>query len=800
MASFAFRLAGIVVLMLATVTVNPPFAPAQGVNDILAVTGDAAPGGGAYLEFDVPKVNDHGQVAIDAVTGLNFDHGIFRAERGVPMLSIVRSGQSAAGNGTFEVLGFTDINNAGQMLFWSDLAGTSGGNADNRGLYLGAGGPVAQLVREGAPLTVNGLFGTRFGHTLQSLDYLPFTEGPVLNDAGQVVITGNVQAFEPAIGGATAVNFNAGMRVNPNGTVNIAFESAGAAPLAGGGSSGTIDQFVGLPILVDHTMMINDAGHAAFRATTTGPGGEGIFWSNVADFPGQNQRRAVGRNGQTLIPGASGAMQVSFGSPFITRVHVAMNDVGEMAFIPLLNPAAGGNPPDFAIYRWSPIHAAQPGAHGLTEIARLGTPSPDGDGVLGLISPSDVQINNQGQAVFQATINNSSFGAGDNGIFRGDGQTLSVIARRGDATPDGQLFFGTSSQTISFGLGLNDSGQVAFMASLRDANDQFAGHGMYLSDGVETVEITRVGRSLAGSTVEGLAWTDRRSLNELGQVAYVANLADGRDAVVLYTLEDIHWRTPGDGLWDENTNWTLSTTPGQVHHITIDPSVAASIVGPASDVSVRSLTVGAAGASVEHALMLKAAATITVADSIAIHENAAVGFTLGGTASYPRLATSGAATLDGELIVFLESGFAPSAGDAFDLMDWSSVSGSFDHLDLPALAADLAWATSQLDSIGLLSVTFAADFDEDGDVDGDDLANWKSGYGAANLATHVQGDANGDRNVDGADFLLWQRQFGSASAVAAAQPAAGAVPEPSGAALVLIAAGLIARRRAHRSA
>jgi hypothetical protein len=784
------RLVGIALLALTAVSPRP--SRAQGVNAVLAATGEAAPGGGAYLEFDVPKVNDHGQVAIDAVTGLNFDHGIFRAERGAPVLPIVRSGQSAAGNGTFEVLGFTDINNAGQMLFWSDLAGTSDGNADNRGIYLGAGGPVTQLVREGAPLTVNGLFDTRFGHTLQSLDYLPFTEGPVLNDAGQVVITGNVQAFEPTIGGAMAVNFNAGMRVNPNGTVNIALESASAAPLAGGGASGTIDQFVGLPILVDHTMMINEAGHAAFRATTAGPAGEGFFWSNVADFPGQNQRRAVGRNGQTLIPGDPGTMQVSFGSPFLTRVHVAMNDLGEMAYIPLLNAAAGGNPPDFAVYRWSPSQAAQPGAHGLTEIARLGTPSPDGDGALGFISPSDVQINNQGQAVFQSMITNSSFGAGDNGIFRGDGQTLSVIARRGDATPDGQLFFGTSSQAISFGLALNDSGQVAFMASLRDASNQFAGHGMYLSDGVDTVEITRVGRSLAGSTVEGLAWTDRRSLNELGQVAYVANLADGRDAVVLYTLEDIHWRTLGDGQWDENTNWTLSTTPGQVHHITIDPSVAASIVGPASNVSVRSLTVGSAGASVEHALMLKAAATITAADSIVLHDNAALGFTLGGTANYPRLVTSGPATLDGDLTVLLDSGFAPRAGDAFDLMNWSSVAGSFDSLNLPALAADLAWATSRLDSVGLLSVTFGADFDEDGDVDGDDLANWKSGYGAAGMATHGQGDANGDRTVDGADFLLWQRQVGLHVAVAAA------VPEPATASLVAVltlATAAVRRRR-----
>jgi hypothetical protein len=65
----------------------------------------------------------------------------------------------------------------------------------------------------------------------------------------------------------------------------------------------------------------------------------------------------------------------------------------------------------------------------------------------------------------------------------------------------------------------------------------------------------------AGSTVEGLAWTDRRSLNELGQVAY---LADGRDAVVLYTLDalaaDLRWNTSQLNLAEWRSDFGL--TPG----------------------------------------------------------------------------------------------------------------------------------------------------------------------------------------------------------------------------------------------
>jgi hypothetical protein len=82
-----------------------------------------------------------------------------------------------------------------------------------------------------------------------------------------------------------------------------------------------------------------------------------------------------------------------------------------------------------------------------------------------------------------------------------------------------------------------------------------------------------------------------------------------------------------------------------------------------------------------------------------------------------------------------------------------------------------------------------ADFDEDGDVDGDDLSRWQMGYGATGAATHMQGDADADLDVDGADFLIWQRQFGSGSASLVAL----AVPEPTTALLLATAAGLFLR-------
>ena len=83
----------------------------------------------------------------------------------------------------------------------------------------------------------------------------------------------------------------------------------------------------------------------------------------------------------------------------------------------------------------------------------------------------------------------------------------------------------------------------------------------------------------------------------------------------------------------------------------------------------------------------------------------------------------------------------------------------------------------------------SADFDHDGDVDGDDLVQWQGDFGL-----NGESDADSDGDSDGADFLAWQQQLGSGF------PASGAgtsVPEPA-AAVTSLAAGLllvILRRR-----
>jgi hypothetical protein len=80
----------------------------------------------------------------------------------------------------------------------------------------------------------------------------------------------------------------------------------------------------------------------------------------------------------------------------------------------------------------------------------------------------------------------------------------------------------------------------------------------------------------------------------------------------------------------------------------------------------------------------------------------------------------------------------------------------------------------------------AGDFDNDHDVDGDDLTVWESAFGMT-----AAGDADNDGDSDGHDFLIWQQHLGG--------PGLGAVPEPTSAALLFggwaLLAGAMARRR-----
>jgi hypothetical protein len=88
------------------------------------------------------------------------------------------------------------------------------------------------------------------------------------------------------------------------------------------------------------------------------------------------------------------------------------------------------------------------------------------------------------------------------------------------------------------------------------------------------------------------------------------------------------------------------------------------------------------------------------------------------------------------------------------------------------------------------SATEDADFDGDGDVDGADFLTWQRGFGVGTDLS--SGDANDDNVVNDADLTIWRDQFGTTASLSAAAQ----IPEPAGAALLVIGSiAMLADRR-----
>jgi len=162
---------------------------------------------------------------------------------------------------------------------------------------------------------------------------------------------------------------------------------------------------------------------------------------------------------------------------------------------------------------------------------------------------------------------------------------------------------------------------------------------------------------------------------------------------------------------------------------------------------------------------------------------------LGGTAlnEFDRMTLDGIAQLAGTLDLSLLVPYVPSLGETLNILSaGGGVSGTFDTVLQPAgMPAGLEFAVNYLaaGTIAQLevvsSVMFTADFDMDGDVDGDDLTQWEGDFGMNGMS-----DADGDGDSDGGDFLEWQRQFGSG--VPPSLASSQGVPEPGSLCMLLL--------------
>ena len=161
---------------------------------------------------------------------------------------------------------------------------------------------------------------------------------------------------------------------------------------------------------------------------------------------------------------------------------------------------------------------------------------------------------------------------------------------------------------------------------------------------------------------------------------------------------------------------------------------------------------------------------------------------------FDQLRVSGQLTLGGTLNVSLINGFAPVAGNSFDILDWSVLSGTFSSIQLPALAGGLSWNTSQLYVTGTLSVGgLLGDYNNNGVVDAADYVRWCANQGSSNVLAN---DPIGG-TIGTAQYNQWRARFGQTAGSGAGAVVNAAVPEPATLTLLIMAMlAMCCRRRA----
>jgi hypothetical protein len=137
-------------------------------------------------------------------------------------------------------------------------------------------------------------------------------------------------------------------------------------------------------------------------------------------------------------------------------------------------------------------------------------------GTLSLISTTASPINDAGQVAFTATLQGSP---AKNGIFMIPiGSTPMKVALTGDPAPGGGTFQSFTP------IGLNQAGQVVFLAAVQSGSSQF--NGIFVgAPGSAPVKIAMVGDPApGGGTFSGFA---NPAFNNLGEVAFMATLTGG---------------------------------------------------------------------------------------------------------------------------------------------------------------------------------------------------------------------------------------------------------------------------------
>ena len=471
-------------------------------------------------------------------------------------------------DGVFKYASFstaTRINDNGDVLFSTDLGFVAFVSSEDA-IFVGDGTTNTQIARENDPAPDGN-----------GIHFAPFASH--INEAGHVAFA---ETFDDTAGNHLD---DSGLLINTTGTNQLLIREPHPAPDATGAPSGNIGNFTVPPVFNDNNQGAFFA--SLFGALPPGPRRQGIFRVDPTDLI---QIVRAGMDAPDLPTDDDWKFEG-------LDANLEINSAGQVVFSASLNETGGaGTSLGKGIFVGDGTT--------ITQIAREGHPVPENPGkVFSSFLPLYPDINDNGDVLFQASFGPDENTSTDHGLFLYSDGTVTRIAQDGQAPPDGN---GTYTTFRNNGIytnpdrpGLNNAGQVAYYNILADtALPGLDSFGLFLTDGIETIQAVRGNQPLAGSTTNFFRarLTDRSftdlSFNDLGQVAFKARLATNDWGYFLFT-PDLHWRgTAADNQWDSRTNWTISTDPAHVHDVFVDPPTDLTITGPgpAGD-TVRNLTI-----------------------------------------------------------------------------------------------------------------------------------------------------------------------------------------------------------------
>lgn len=783
-----------------------------------------------------------------AISGLD-DRAIYRAQ-GV-LTKIVRSWESAPdGNGIFYQLGEPTLNASGQVAFTAQLLGTVGVEADDYGLYRGDGTTLTQIAREGqAPPDGNGTFGnfiqppwicdngqvgfqvyiagapgdTYFGlyrgdgstttKIVRNGDPSPdgngdieyFMPNPSMNNVGQAAWW----AFLRNTAGGTTDDQAIFRGSNTSDAIKIA-RRGDPAP----GGDGTIGSFGDL--------VLNDTGVVAFESSLLGTStNEVIYAGDGIDLV------QVAREGQSLEGSTINYMSL----PVYHDTRSSINGNGQVAYWAALADGRYGHFLFTPTLHWrgpstgswdtaanwtlglvpADVHDIVIDPAGTTTV--LGPSSPvapnsltvgGGAGVAtlqlqpgGTLTPATwyVLVEDTGVLTGEGTLNADLYNYGvvsttnatvtayfiNNGEVRlGDLShriTALQLMNRGVIQGSGRIFaqyygdmfgrltVGSGEHLIITGAGHTNDGQIEVLGGELEFIGDFTNTRVF-APGLITGHdaVLRFHGGLTNHASVALSFGASDIFGDITNTAPGKIILSGGSNVTFYD--------------DVVNQGELRTSAGSTAVFFGSVSGSGTFTGTGVNYFEGDLRPGSSPA------------LVTFGGDVVLGSGALLAIDIGGITrgtSYDAINVAGDLSLDGTLSVALFGGFSPAVGNSFDIMDFGSLTGTFDRLLLPVLGTDRKWDRSQLYTQGMLSVTtlLLADVNLDGMVNALDISPF------VQRLIHWSYQDEADCNQDGAVNALDISPF----VAYLIRGAVRVVPEPTTLILLSIGAAASVRRR-----